>query len=147
MNLQDEISPSILPGDDFYNYVNKKWRDDHPIPADKSRVSALSELSDTVLDQLHTLLEKPATKSEQNNSVLAKRLFASGMDIDRIEKRGIDPILPFLNEIEHVSSFEDLCSPILRYLHFKFVLKFSLRVHLQQHNLITDNPTNALLCG
>lgn len=100
MHLQDEITPSIKPGDDFYKYVNKKWLDSNPIPKDKARYSALTELSDTVLEQLHVLLGKPVGAKEASNSSLAKRLYMSGMDESAIEKRGLEPVLPFVREIE-----------------------------------------------
>jgi putative endopeptidase len=64
MTLRDEVTQTINPGDDFYQYVNKKWLDAHPIPADKSRFGAFTELDETVNAQLRTLLESPAAADE-----------------------------------------------------------------------------------
>src|SRR5882724_9889819 len=102
MKLHDEITPLINPGDDFYNYVNKKWLDNNPIPADKARYSALTELDERVSEQLHGLLEKSSKKNESQSSVLAKRLYASGMNEAAIEERGLDPLLPLVREIENL---------------------------------------------
>src|ERR1700733_11587302 len=86
MNLQDEVTSSINPGDDFYNYANKKWRDNNPIPPDKARRSAMTDLGETVIEQLRKLLEKTASTNDSGNSALAKKLYLSGMDEAAIEK-------------------------------------------------------------
>jgi len=114
MNLQDEVSSSINPGDDFYNYVNKKWCDDHPIPPDRARRSALTDLGETVIKQLRILLEKTASTSGSRNSALAKELYLSGMSEAVIEKRGLDPILPFIGESESVGSAKDIKALIIK---------------------------------
>jgi len=108
MNLQDELTSSIDPGDDFYNYVNKKWRDSNPIPADKAHRSALTELGETVTEQLRELLEETTDGNESKNSPLAKRLYTSGMNEAAIEARGLDPVLPFITEIENIRDVADI---------------------------------------
>jgi putative endopeptidase len=115
MSLRDEITPSINPGDDFYSYVNKKWCDDNPIPADKARYSAMTELGETVTKQLHALLKQPVGGNELANSLLAKKLYLSGMDEAAIEQRGLDPLLPYLRDIEHMQSAADVKACIAQY--------------------------------
>jgi putative endopeptidase len=115
MSLQDEITPSIKPGDDFYNYVNQKWRDEHAIPADRSRVSALNDLDEAVTEQLRTLLEKDAATSKTKEEQLAKQLYVSGMDEAAIEKRGLDPVLPLVGEIESMKNAQDIRTLITDY--------------------------------
>ena len=80
MSLQNEVSLEVNPGDDFYNYVNKKWIDSHPIPDDKSRMAAFTILDDETTDKLKLLLESPSTADEPHNVTLAKTLYASAMD-------------------------------------------------------------------
>ncbi|HUB94188.1 MAG TPA: M13 family metallopeptidase [Verrucomicrobiae bacterium] len=108
MTLQTEITPSINPGDDFYGYVNQKWLDSHPIPADKSRYSTFVELDDRVTEQLHKVLQEPVLKDEPRNCQLAKRFYASGMDEARIEVRSFAAIRPFIREAEAVASVADI---------------------------------------
>jgi putative endopeptidase len=107
MNLQDEITSTIKPGDDFYNFVNKNWCEAHPIPADKARYAAFTVLEDIVTNQLRTLLESPIAGSESRNSVLAKKLYASGIDEATRHRRGLDPILPIVAEIEKIQGSLD----------------------------------------
>lgn len=97
MSLQNEISPDIQPGDDFYNYVNKKWIDAHPIPDDKSRMAAFTILDDETTDKLKVLLESPSSDTEPRNISLAKLLYTSAMDVDAIERAGITSVQPILD--------------------------------------------------
>jgi len=114
MTLRDEITESINPGDDFYTFVNKKWLDAHPIPSDKSRFGAFTELAETVDAQLKELVESPVTASETYSSLLAKKFFAAGMDTDRIEKRGLEPVRPIIDEVKRVASSDDIRSLITK---------------------------------
>jgi len=114
MKLQDEVTDSINPGDDFYNYVNKKWCDSHPIPSDKARYSAMTELSDRVTEQLHELLEKPGEDNQPKTSILARQLYASGMDETAIAAHDLQPMLPFIQEIEQAQHATDVKTLIAR---------------------------------
>lgn len=114
MSLRDEVTAEISPGDDFYNYVNKKWRDAHSIPNDKSSSSALSQLGDMVTDQLHELLEKPVGGTEAANSSLAKMLYASGMNEAATEKRSFSTLALFIREIEGLQNASDVKALIMQ---------------------------------
>jgi predicted metalloendopeptidase len=108
MTLRDEVTPEINPGDDFYNYVNKKWRDANPIPADKSRYAAFTELDERVTEQLHALLTSDPTDNEAYESKLAQQYYTAGMDEAAIEKRGLDPVRPIIAEVEAIQSADDI---------------------------------------
>jgi putative endopeptidase len=108
MNLRNEVTATINPGDDFYNYVNKKWRDNNPVPADKARYSALTQLGAAVTEQLRELLEEPTVSSNPKNRLMVKKFYASGMDEAIIEARDLTPILPFLREIERLRNAADV---------------------------------------
>ncbi len=114
MNLQDELTNSVNPGDDYYNFVNKKWCDKHPIPKDKSQYSALTEISDAVTEQLHVLLKKQIKQNEPKLSVLAKQLYRSGMDTAALEKQGIMPVKPQIDAIEKINNIADVKALIIK---------------------------------
>lgn len=102
MSLRNEISPEINPGDDFYNHVNKKWIDAHPIPDDKSRMAAFTVLDDETTEKLKALLESPIGTDEPRNVTLAKTLYASAMDTDAIERAGISSVRPILDAMDEL---------------------------------------------
>lgn len=99
MSLQNEVSSTIHPGDDFYQYVNKKWIDSHPIPDDKSRMAAFTILDDETTEKLKTLLESPQTANELRSVSLAKTLYRSAMDESAIETAGTTSLQPTLQSI------------------------------------------------
>jgi predicted metalloendopeptidase len=149
MNLHSEITSSIHPGDDFYNYVNKKWCDAHPIPDDKPRVSALTDLDETVTEQLHELLEKATSGNEKRNELLARKLYASGMDEAAIEARGLEPVLPLVREIENIKSANDIKALLMNYHGDGRKLLWRLSIDVDEKNsqryVMTINQSGLLL--
>jgi putative endopeptidase len=99
MSLQDEVSPELKPGNDFYRYVNEKWLKAHPIPDDKSRVAAFTVLNDENIERLKALLEAPDNPKDSPNTMQAKALYRSAMDEATIEENGIDHLRPVLDRI------------------------------------------------
>ena len=132
MTLQDEITDSIKPGDDFYNFVNRKWSDAHPIPADKSRFGAFTELGETVNAQLHELLEASSGDNEPPTVSLAKHYYRAGMDIDAIERRGLTPLQPALDEITSLTSPADIAALIAQRHHDGRGLLWSLDTDIDE---------------
>lgn len=107
-SLHSEITDSINPADDFYNHVNQKWRDNNPIPAEKSRYAAFTELSERVTEQLRELLEDSSTDDQSHDALLAKQFYQSGMDTERAEQLGAAPIQEFLAQVASLKSTNDI---------------------------------------
>lgn len=114
MTLRDEIEPSIRPGDDFYNHVNKKWRDSNPVPDDKSRTSAFNVLSDANNELLHGALKAKDGGKSDMAITLVKRFFAAGMNEAAIERGGLDAIRPALDEVAGLADAAELAGFIGR---------------------------------
>jgi len=100
MPISDELSAAINPGDDFYRYVNQRWIDGHPIPDDKSRVTAFSVLADENIERLHTLLNQAPPADEPTNIGLLRRFFKTAMDEEQIELDGLSAITPYLDQVD-----------------------------------------------
>lgn len=107
-SLHSEITDTINPGDDFYNHVNQKWRDENPIPAEKSRYAAFTELSERVTEQLRELLDDSSGDSKSHDAQLAKQLYQSGMSTEHIEQLGADPIRGFMAEVTSLQNADDI---------------------------------------
>ena len=54
-----KISEEIKPGKDFYQYSNKYWIDNNPLPKDKSRYATFDKLHEENLERLMELIDKP----------------------------------------------------------------------------------------
>ena len=52
-------SEEIKPGKDFYQYSNKYWIDNNPLPKDKSRYATFDKLHEENLERLMELIDKP----------------------------------------------------------------------------------------
>lgn len=92
------MDKSVKPGDDFYDYANGTWAKRTPIPADRSNYGAFSALDDLSRERTRGILEK----AQQDPSSKIGSAYASYMDAATVEKKGMAPIQPWLNEIKAV---------------------------------------------
>lgn len=113
-SIPNELSENIRPGDDFYNYVNAKWLAAHPVPDNKSRLGAFTEISDGNVDRLHVLLQKPVAQDEAYTSKLAKQFYAAAMDEEHIASQGMDAVRPLLSQIEEITDVNGLFAWIVK---------------------------------
>ncbi len=107
--MDDAMDASVKPGDDFYKYANGKWLATAKIPADKSAYGIGDVLQDKSEADLHTMLDDLA-KAPQTDPSKKKvaDLYAAWMDTDAIEKRGVEPLKPYLDRIAAVKTQADL---------------------------------------
>ena len=80
----DERDPSIHPGDDLYLYMNKRWLDRSPIPADKARYGAFTVLAEEAEKAVRALIEESTGAPEGSEARKVGDLYASFMDEERI---------------------------------------------------------------
>lgn len=106
----DEIDTSIKPGDNFFRYVNGIWYDTAKIADDQSGVGSYSFLNIPQKKLLENILEEVSATDNPAGSIEQKvgDFYASGMDIDAINKRGFEPIKPLLDEIEAITDIPSL---------------------------------------
>lgn len=100
----DGIDHSIKPGDNFFNHVNKTWYDNAVIAEDQSGVGAYSFQNIAQKKLLQNILEEVSRQSHDTGSIeqMVGDFYASGMDTARINKRGVEPIQPLLNQIQAI---------------------------------------------
>ena len=104
------IDSSIKPGDNFYNYVNRKWYDTAQIPLSQSGVGAYMFMNYPQRLRLQGILDS-VSKADNKGGSLEQKLgdfYASGMDTTTINKRGYEPIKPILNRIDSISDMASL---------------------------------------
>lgn len=107
--ITENMNRSVEPGDDFYRYVNGDWLERTEIPGDRSNYGTFSIIQDRTREQLREILEglrEGGAESEEARKLGA--LYASYMDLDTIEERGVAPIRPLLRRIMAVDSREAL---------------------------------------
>ncbi|HEU5079881.1 MAG TPA: M13-type metalloendopeptidase [Opitutaceae bacterium] len=104
------VDPSVRPQDDLYLAVNGKWLATTEIPPDKSNYGAFTKLDDDAVAHVRELLESASASKQEPGSDLQKigDMYRSFMDEEKIEARGVKPVLPLLAEIDRIAKPEDV---------------------------------------
>ncbi len=105
------ISTDVDPGDDFFKYVNQKWLDANPLPAEFSRFGAFNLLREKSTSDVKALIDElvakdPATLSNDEQRIVnAHNAF---LDTAAIDAAGLAPAQPYFNKIIAASTLDDL---------------------------------------
>ncbi|PHS21452.1 MAG: peptidase M13 [Robiginitomaculum sp.] len=104
------MNAEVKPGDDFFRYVNGTWLDTFEIPEDRTRYGSFSVLTDRSEKQVKGIIEDAAAKSAAPGSAEQKvgDLFASYMDADAIEAKGLTPLQGDFDKINAMKTHEDV---------------------------------------
>jgi putative endopeptidase len=92
------IDRAVRPQDDLFSFVNGAWLRDHEIPADRAQDGAFRDLRDRAEEDVRAIVEEAATQPGDDARRIAD-LYASFMDVDRIEALGVAPLRPLLDEV------------------------------------------------
>jgi len=113
-----DADPSVSPSEDFYRFVNGGWLDANPVPDEYPAWGAFQELNTRNEKVLHDILTAVADKDSPATTVetLVGAHYAAGMDTDRIEYLGLDPLAPIIERIDSITTRADL-SVVIADLH------------------------------
>ena len=108
------------PCTDFYRYACGNWNHLNPIPPDQARWNVYAKLTDENQRFLWGILEQAAKPSDSRSASEQKigDYFAACMDEAAIEKAGIAPLRPRLDQIEALHKLADL-PPLLAKFHLE----------------------------
>ena len=104
----ENMDLTVNPGDNFYDYSTKKWRESHKIPDDHASYGTFNVLHDKNLEQLHSIIK--------NNSGKIGLLYKIAMNEEKLNKDGIKPTIKILNKIDSLEDKKELPS-LLGWLH------------------------------
>jgi putative endopeptidase len=102
---------SVKPGDDFFKYANGNWIKKNVIPAKSTRWGSFNVLIQENTDRLTSILNEAANAKNQPKGSLIQRvgdMYASAMDSITIEKKGYDPIKPYLQRVDNIRNTNDV---------------------------------------
>ncbi|MBI1340390.1 M13 family peptidase [bacterium] len=107
---QSAMNASVKPGDDFFNYVNGTWVSSYAMPADKARYGVFDRLNDGAESDVRAIVDKLSSSPQTagSNAQKVADLYKSWMDEATIEARGVEPLKPWLDKINAISSKLDL---------------------------------------
>lgn len=105
----DGMDTSTAAGDNFNRFANGAWLDATQIPSDRSRYGMFTVLAEEAEERVRAIIDEASAEDAATgtNSQLVGDLFASWMNAEAIEAAGLDPVQPFLAEINAIESHED----------------------------------------
>ena len=96
---------AVNPGVDFYEYACGGWIKEHPLPKEYSRYGQFDALREKARLQLKDLIiglgDSEDAKIKGSISQKVSDLFNLGMDVERLNREGVKPLLPFIQKIEN----------------------------------------------
>jgi predicted metalloendopeptidase len=122
---------------DFDDYVNGAWKAAAQIPPDRARIGSFETLRDTsraVVEQaLASALADPA-QLDTPGKQLAARFYASGVDVDAIEARGLRSLRPLLDQIDRLSDRRQLAAVLAQLTRAGIAAPLAVRVDTDAKN-------------
>ena len=98
------LDEQIAPQDDFYTYADGGWQKNHPLTPEYAIFGSFNELAERNREQLRelitTLSDNPHSKIRGTIAQKVSDLFAQGMDADRLNREGVEPIWWMIDKVE-----------------------------------------------
>jgi len=98
---------------DFYQYACGNWVKDNPVPLDQVRwTRSFSIVQERNLYELWQELTRAATKPADPLEKKYGDFFAACMDVDELQKKGLEPLKPALERIAALSDYKGIATLI-----------------------------------
>ena len=96
------VDPDARPQDDLFGHVNGRWLADYDIPADRATDGAFRTLHDRAEEQVRDLIVEASESgaAPQSDQQRIGDLYASFLDEEAVERRGVAPLLAELATID-----------------------------------------------
>ncbi|GEL17077.1 M13 family metallopeptidase [Pseudonocardia asaccharolytica] len=107
------VDPETRPQDDLFGHVNGRWLRTHEIPEDRAQDGAFRALRDRAEADVHAIVEQADGEPGSEARKIAD-LYASFMDVERIEALGTAPLQKLLDEIAGAGDRTELASVLGR---------------------------------
>src|SRR5579863_4951612 len=107
----DWMDKTCKPCQDFYHYANGEWLRKNPIPAAYPSWNSFTELAERNREHLHEILERAAANRNAgpgSNEQKIGDFYASCMDEQQVNKVGVRPLDPELQQIEAIQNASQL---------------------------------------
>ncbi|CAN5405831.1 M13 family metallopeptidase [soil metagenome] len=106
------VDPSARPQDDLFGHVNGRWLTDYEIPADRATDGAFRSLFDRAEEQVRDLITEAADAHAAQGTEQQRigDLYASFLDEQTVESRGVAPLLDELAQIDGADSPDALAA-------------------------------------
>lgn len=100
------FSSTVRAQDDFFRYVNGPWLESHVIPNDRAADGTFHKLRDDAEAHVRVIIEEAAPDT------LIGALYASFMDVDRLNELGTAPLEPSLALVDAANTPDALAAAV-----------------------------------
>jgi len=109
------LDRNVCPTEDFYQFATGGWQLNNPLPDEHARFGTFDKLREENQKIVRDLIENLSRKNNPKGSNAQKigTLFALGMDTVRLNKEGIAPIAAELQEIQALTSLEEVINFVM----------------------------------
>ncbi|HEV2957686.1 MAG TPA: M13 family metallopeptidase [Xanthobacteraceae bacterium] len=107
------IDHTVSPCENFYQFACGNWISKNPIPPDRGRWTRFDVLTELNLEKLRAILETAAAGSDPATRKIGD-FYASCMDEDGIEAKGLAPLAPELARIDALAGVDGLPALLAR---------------------------------
>jgi putative endopeptidase len=110
------LDPAVRPQDDLFGHVNGRWLADYVMPADRATDGAFRQLYDRAEEQVREIISDAARTGDASASDEQRigDLYASFVDEEAVERRGLAPLLEELALIDDAVGPDGLAGVIGR---------------------------------
>jgi endothelin-converting enzyme/putative endopeptidase len=98
----------VVPGDDFFSYMEGVWVKTTRIPDDKARVGYNYDLDDKVEEDIRAIAEQAVAHPDTPGAKRIAAVYSAWMDEKGIAARGLAPLQPWLAKIAAVHTRREL---------------------------------------
>jgi len=102
------MDATVKPGDDFFRYANGNWIKSTEIPPDRSSWSNGAILTELTAKRTADLIQEAAKGASSAEAKKIGDIYASFMDEEAIEAKGLAPLRPGLDEIARIGDKRQL---------------------------------------
>jgi len=108
------IDDSVDPGDDFFRHVSGKWLDSYELKPDETRYGSFLVLRDRSEERVKAIIDSlgEVEAAEGSAEQMVGDYFASFMDIEARNAKGVEAIRPELDRIAAIADRADLIDRI-----------------------------------
>ncbi len=113
---RSNLDTTVAPGVDFYQFATGGWQKANPIPGEYARYATFDQLGERNIEQIQELIEELGKTKHKQGAVAQKigDLYRVGMDSVRLNREGVSPLRPLLNEIQGITDRQELADFIAK---------------------------------